>query len=454
MHVHHPALLVATCALTALTALTALAACGDYRLTEAHEMLADGEAPGAEERVYLRSLGPMGLRLTLDAFDRAVEDGTATDDAAWNEALDHIAQQYGARHSRLFWYTDEEAARAASEGSGRPILHLRLLGNLDERLTCANSRFFRVFLYGDPETSDYLRQRFVLLWSSERPVPVVRIDFGDGRVHEQTITGNSVHYLCDADGRVLDALPGLWNAAIWRAQLEEGRELHARWRDADENERPALLRAYHDAQMARIVEEWRTERSEREGLGLVVSGPGSAFAARQEEEVQAWVARVEFRHTDTYHELGRAWGIAHAELARQWSDLLHDPLANDWIGIGSRHPDWGTWSDEVAARIGEPSPSPAPPGTFPDAWAAMSLAVSKTAIETPVLRLIEHRVGRDLAADTARNRSRVRGEILRLLTHHDGEFEEFNRLVYDFVFLTPRADEELGLHDHLFTALD
>src|SRR5262249_16704332 len=98
----------------------------------------------------------------------------------------------------------------AAEASGLPILSLRMLGKLDDEYSCANSRFFRTVLYANDEVSELLRRRFVLHWQSVRPVPRIEIDFGDGRRLERTVTGNSIHYVLDAEGRVIDALPGLY----------------------------------------------------------------------------------------------------------------------------------------------------------------------------------------------------------------------------------------------------
>jgi hypothetical protein len=140
---------------------------------------------------------------------------------ASDEILDRVCGQKDCRASRLFWYTDLEEAKAAAKKSGRPILSLSLLGRLDEELSCANSRFFRVMLYSDPAISAILREKYVLYWHSVRPVPQVTIDMGDGRKIRQTITGNSIHYLLDADGNVLDGLPGLHSPAAFRRQLEE-----------------------------------------------------------------------------------------------------------------------------------------------------------------------------------------------------------------------------------------
>jgi hypothetical protein len=138
---------------------------------------------------------------------------------ASDELLDRVCAQRDCRTSRLFWHTDLEEAKAAAQKLGRPILSLHLLGRLDEELSCANSRFFRVLLYSDPAIASILRDRYVLHWHSVRPVPQVTIEMGDGRKIRQTITGNSVHYLLDADGNPLDALPGLHSPKAFREQL-------------------------------------------------------------------------------------------------------------------------------------------------------------------------------------------------------------------------------------------
>lgn len=154
--------------------------------------------------------------------------------------LDRVCAQKDCRTSRLFWHTDLAEAQETARRLGRPILSLHLLGRLDEELSCANSRFFRVMLYSDPAISAILREKYVLHWHSVRPVPQVTIEMGDGRTIRQTITGNSVHYLLDANGNVLDALPGLHSPRAFREQLEEWLQL-----DAEQ------ARAYHAARAHR-----------------------------------------------------------------------------------------------------------------------------------------------------------------------------------------------------------
>ena len=62
-----------------------------------------------------------------------------------------------------------------------------MLGNLTDEYSCANSRFFRTALYANTNVSQILRDRFILVWTSERPVPVVSIAYGDGRVLKRVV---------------------------------------------------------------------------------------------------------------------------------------------------------------------------------------------------------------------------------------------------------------------------
>ncbi|HKB39936.1 MAG TPA: hypothetical protein VKD72_26105, partial [Gemmataceae bacterium] len=131
----------------------------------------------------------------------------------------------------MFWYTDLDEAKKAARESGKPILSLRMMGRLTDEFSCANSRFFRTTLYANETISQLLRDRFVLHWKSVRPVPKVTIDFGDGRVLERTLTGNSIHYVLDDQGRVLDGLPGLYGPQQFERWLQEMQQWSARLRE-------------------------------------------------------------------------------------------------------------------------------------------------------------------------------------------------------------------------------
>lgn len=156
-----------------------------------------------------RRMGPSGL----DAF-LARHGGSAS------AQLDAVCAQKDAHTALLYWFTDLDAAIIEARRTRRPILSLRLLGRLDDELSCANSRFFRKALYVDPAINQLLRQRFVLHWQSVRPVPLVTIDFGDGRRLTRTLTGNSAHLVLDPTGRAVDALPGLFAADVFARLLD------------------------------------------------------------------------------------------------------------------------------------------------------------------------------------------------------------------------------------------
>lgn len=205
----------------------------------------------------LRAEGQAGLDALLAEHKDVLDRGTK--DPLWprvTKAIDKVAAQKDAFASRLYWYTDLEQAKAAARASGRPILSLHLLGRLDEDLSCANSRFFRTSLYADPKVSALLRENFVLHWESERPAPKITIDFGDGRKLERTVTGNSVHYVLDADGRPVDAIPGLAGAGMFRAELSEDAELEHSLRGLAPAERAARLSKHHALKRAVLNEEW------------------------------------------------------------------------------------------------------------------------------------------------------------------------------------------------------
>lgn len=191
-----------------------------------------GPAEASEAISRLREAGPAGMEAML-ALGRP------------GEALDRVCGVRDCADLRLFWYTDLEAAQAASHAAGKPILSLRLLGRLDEELSCANSRFFRTVFYKNAEINELLRERYILHWRSVRPVPKVTIDFGDGNRLERTLTGNSIHYVLDSGGRLLEALPGLSGPAAFKRALVDAEGVFSR-----------TARHLDDAQLA----SWMTER--------------------------------------------------------------------------------------------------------------------------------------------------------------------------------------------------
>jgi hypothetical protein len=209
---------IAPClAIITLTSLPIQASQPDETL---HLALGPDEAAAAGAVQKIRAAGLAGV----DALLAIAPHQEAPTYRRWERVLDTVCAQRDCAASGLYWYTEFERAQAEAERTGRPILSLRLLGRLDEEVSCANSRFFRSILYPDPRIAEVLRQRFVLHWESVRPVPRITIDYGDGRALRGTITGNSIHYVLDSRGRLIDALPGLYGPGLFLELLEEAEQ--------------------------------------------------------------------------------------------------------------------------------------------------------------------------------------------------------------------------------------
>lgn len=220
------------------------------------DALVEGAARGdAAATAALRAMGPAGLLAVLAAYDKTPEQDAARRQQL-STAIDTVARQRDARASRLYWHTDLEAAKREAQASGKAILSLRLLGQLDDEYSCANSRFFRTALYPNHEVNRLLRDKFVLHWSSERPAPVVTIDFRDGRTMKRTVTGNSLHYVLDSQGRVVDAIPGLWGPQAFVRVVERAGDLAREVAPLSERARRRRLASYHAQAIGELREAW------------------------------------------------------------------------------------------------------------------------------------------------------------------------------------------------------
>ncbi len=111
----------------------------------AAQALSSDQAMAAAAIAQLRAQGARGLEAFLTTHQAALAV-TPRPAAPLRAVLDQLCQQRDCYASRLYWFTDWEQAKAAAQASGKPILSLRLLGRLDEDMSCANSRFFRVAL--------------------------------------------------------------------------------------------------------------------------------------------------------------------------------------------------------------------------------------------------------------------------------------------------------------------
>jgi hypothetical protein len=372
----------------------------------------------------LRAEGPAGLQAFLTAHADELKSNlldlssalSQRADPEWDRlraALDQLCKQKDCYGSRLYWHTDIEQAKAAARASSKPILSLRLLGNLDEDLSCANSRFFRITLYANQKVASYLRENFVLHWKSVRPVPKVTIDFGNGMKLERTLTGNSIHYVLDSEGRVVDGLPGLYGAKAFLRGLRRA-EAIAKHSDKD---REKMLVQYHRARIKEIATEMNNDFAK---VGLIDPSGNATGEDGNKLPTAVQAARMVVSKLGTERSL--LGGLARGTV------LQVRPEDVAWMRVAAVH--------LTDARLDANSKS-LMRNKNPEVFA------SSQELQYAVQSL-EHTI----AADTARNEYLFHARIHQWLmnTAMANDVERLNDTVYATLFLTPNSDIWLGLH--------
>ena len=297
---------------------------------------------------------------------------------ALRAALDAVARQRDAAWSGLYWYTDFAAAKAAAARAGRPILSLRLLGNLDEELSCANSRFFRTVLYANAAISNELRNNWILHWESVRPVPKITIDFGDGRKLERTITGNSLHYVLSADGQPRRCpARALGAERVSARDKKSAREEHRRFLNGRSAARVIPISSEENLPVSSVL-----DASSLQLMRVKMRGAdANAFArtVRNFEQSLAADTAVNEGLRRTIHEwLSHSGGpVDLAALTnRIYDELFLTPRTDPWLGLVA--------ADTYSAIEGDPGAAAAA-AKSPAALRAGGLAVSKMVAERPAL---------------------------------------------------------------------
>jgi hypothetical protein len=234
-------------------------------------------------------------------------------------------------------------------------------------------------LFSQADVANFITSTFEPVWESVRAVPLVRIDFGNGKVLTRTLNGNIATSVCTADGQVLDILPGIYTKTAYIDQLSQFRLL-ARYVDQQgKDQRAVRLREYHKAEaaalkknepparlakmMAVAVSKAKIENPLKIVLiagkdyakfkaGSVVAGidgplvvPGPAQekpALESPEDVASWkVLEEDTRLNETLrrrqvHEMLAADGLVPPTQVtkRLYKDVLHADLDDPYLGLG------------------------------------------------------------------------------------------------------------------------
>jgi hypothetical protein len=401
-----------------------------------------------------RAGGPAALERLLAQYDK-LPAGAEREALALR--IDRVAAQRYATESRMYWYTDMAAAIAAAQAEHKPILSLRMLGRLDEDLSCANSRYFRIALYANRELSKFLREHFVLHWSSERPAPRITVDLGDGRKLERTITGNSVHYVLDETGRPIDALPGLYAPAVFRSELETSLALLASLRGKTGYDWAHTVAEHHRLQLGARHTQWQTIGS--------VQVPRDQDGFRPEAFGQMFTITKSGYEMQTYRVVGLGVNVGKLpDDAQVWAQIglrlmPHAvPAATQLVLYprpGGVFKPRSYYSDpSFTPRRLDPEPPIAVGEILDDASRALLARLGPldwTAVPAPAnqqqLAQLVNRFERDILADTAMNEFQTR-QIVRGHFTNMSEPESFAALdafVYGSVFAMSADDPWAGL---------
>src|SRR5262249_8514707 len=191
-------------------------------------------------------------------------------------------------------------------------------------------------------------------------VPIVRIDFGNGTVLTRTLHGNILTSVCDADGRVLDALPGIYTEKVYLDRLSQLRLLARHVRRQPPAQRTDALRAYHRRQvevlekneLPALFSEPPIAKGKIEGpLEVFLSAAQPAAAALDEEEIAEltakedvanWTALAEDTRLNEstrrrqIHELLAETGMVTPDKVTRpiYKDVLHADLDDPYLGLG------------------------------------------------------------------------------------------------------------------------
>jgi len=190
-------------------------------------------------------------------------------------------------------------------------------------------------LFSNDQVAAFVNNNFEPCWQMVRAVPIVRIDFGNGTVVTRTLHGNIATYACNADGQVLDVLPGIYNVAGYIDALDQLRLLAFYAKLLPDAERRAIyVRAHHERQAEALKKGQAPQRladmarMAAVGKAVVERPVERLIAAKQLQEAAARAATPQLDSREelaTWKELVEDTRIN--EMARRL--LIHQKLAQD-----------------------------------------------------------------------------------------------------------------------------
>ena len=196
-------------------------------------------------------------------------------------------------------------------------------------------------LFSHEETAEWLDARFETAWRTLRPVPLVTVDFADGRAVTRSLHGNVITWVCTPDGEIVDGLPGLYEPGTYREKLEEIADLASRVATLPATTRRATVAAYHNARsdrqarsrtkfLSKGILEGPMERSFAYGSPAPSAPPSPADALLADTR-----ANEKERRPALHTLLLDAGPSRPADVERRvYREILHADLDDPWLGLG------------------------------------------------------------------------------------------------------------------------
>lgn len=223
-------------------------------------------------------------------------------------------------------------------------------------------------LFSRKEIADHINDHFEPVWESVRPVPIVRLDFGDGRVITRTLHGNIATYVCNPNGQVLDVLPGIYEPLAYLDRLVEFSNLY-KWVKRHADGGAEYVANYHRARAENLargevaealmdpadlskraiegrLEEQLVLTERRENLARSVAAEGERAVGGPLDAAAADAALWRSLEEDTrinestrrrlIHEHLAAAGIITPADMTKWlyREVLHADLDDPYLGLG------------------------------------------------------------------------------------------------------------------------
>jgi hypothetical protein len=218
-------------------------------------------------------------------------------------------------------------------------------------------------LFSRDDVASFITSNFEPAWEAVRPVPIVQFDFGNGRSVTRTLHGNIATYVCEADGRVLDVLPGIYEPAAYLDGLSQFRLLHNYASQVSGAQREERLWAYHagcatalakneDAPRLVNAADFSKRRIES-GIKAMLVPAGSPLAGEPQDGAEGgdavssgdaalWKELLEdtrlnesVRRREIHARLADAGAVTPDDI-KKWlyKEVLHADLDDPYLGLG------------------------------------------------------------------------------------------------------------------------